>query len=67
MGEMALWAEESSRVHELSQLPTADLLGLFLTIRNKRIVGAGEKLRDAFASWDRDQLITAIRDVEDPR
>lgn len=53
-----------SRVHELSKLSNLDLRGLLYRMLAGKALG--QEVEDAMATWDRDQLITAIRDLEDP-
>jgi hypothetical protein len=53
-----------SRIHQLSRLHTLDLLGTYLRLQERNFTGA---LSDAAGLWDRDRLITAIRNLEDPR
>jgi hypothetical protein len=60
-----------SRVHQLAQLSMVDLVGLYGRLAMEHNVGAviqqqmvtGTRRRPA----TRDHLITAIRDLEDPR
>ena len=54
----------ASRVHQLAKLDRLGLLALYLRKQDGNRAG---DLADAAAAWDRDRLITAIRDLEDPR
>jgi hypothetical protein len=56
---------QGSRVHELARMDTTGLRALYIRIREH--TGTRDKdLREAMAGWDRDRLITRIRDLEDP-
>jgi hypothetical protein len=55
-----------SRVHELARMSRIDLMGLYLSMLDGRSQQGGSAATAA-AGWDRDRLITAIRNLEDPR
>jgi len=54
----------ASRVHRLAKLDRVGLLAEYLRLQDQNRAGS---LADAAGLWDRDRLITAIRDLEDPR
>ena len=66
----------TSRVHQLARMSTLELIGLYtrmlragqpegsLQTAQTAISGGGGHPEEA---WDRDQLVTAIRNLEDPR
>lgn len=56
----------TSRVHELARKSLTELIGL----RKQLLVGAGHGQRADEVpdlGWNRDHLVTWIRDLEDPR
>ena len=60
--------KQVSRVHELARLSALDLRTLYIRMIAEPGSMAGPHSKEMMsAGWDRDQLVTAIRDIEDPR
>ena len=51
-----------SRVHELGRKSRTELAAIYI-----RMCGSSRSARMAVSGWNRDQIITAIRNIEDPR
>jgi hypothetical protein len=57
-----------SRVHELTRLSALDLRTLYIRMVNEPGTRSGWHFEEtASAGWDRDQLVTAIRELEDAK
>jgi hypothetical protein len=54
-----------SRIHELARMDTTALRGLYLRLVQPNGGGNGPS-QQAAGSWDRDRLITGIRNIEAP-
>lgn len=54
-----------SRVHELGRLSRTDLLAIYTQLLMTHH-DSSQAATAAVSGWDRDQIITAIRNIEDP-
>jgi hypothetical protein len=54
----------ASRVHQLARLDTTALRAMYLQLKGRE--GVSHELEKAMGTWDRDRLVSRIRDLEDP-